>query len=222
MRTLRSPESLSCSLGTLIAKIIALLDILCRCQIFFLVVPRLTKWGRGTIEFTIVCPSVRPSFCSHQIEAIFFKYVPCARSCSLRENHHYTTLYTNTSRATRTLVDSCFPCPTLYMHWTMLDEMSARAELSAGYQEKSVGHVRYILPSLGTPQVINSWKILVVLCCIVWCLTKPDIIIRLPQNFMLLAGHFCLRAIPFEILFFIPPPPQDLKCNSPEGISPSW
>ncbi len=24
-------------------------------------VPRLTKWGRGTIEFAIVCPSVRPS-----------------------------------------------------------------------------------------------------------------------------------------------------------------
>ncbi len=25
-----------------------------------LIVPRLTKWGRGTIEFAIVCPFVRP------------------------------------------------------------------------------------------------------------------------------------------------------------------
>ncbi len=30
-------------------------------------VPRLTKWGRGTIEFAIVRPSVRPSVRSHQI-----------------------------------------------------------------------------------------------------------------------------------------------------------
>ncbi len=42
-----------------------------------------------------VRPSVRPS--------IFFNYVPCPRSCSLRENHHYAIKAGNT-RATRTLV----------------------------------------------------------------------------------------------------------------------
>ena len=75
-------------------------------------VPRLTKWERGTIEFAIVCPFVRPfasnnskSFCQNLMirNNNFSKYIPFPRSCSLRENHHYTIKAGNT-RATRTLV----------------------------------------------------------------------------------------------------------------------
>ncbi len=48
-------------------------------------------------------PSVRPFTSNNSKSFCFFMYVPCSRSCSLRENHHYTIKAGNT-RATRTLV----------------------------------------------------------------------------------------------------------------------
>ncbi len=69
-------------------------------------VPHLTKWGRRTIEFAIVCPSIHRSVCLAASNNLKHHFVcSYAHSCPglLREKHHYI-IKVGDSRATRTLV----------------------------------------------------------------------------------------------------------------------
>ena len=78
----------------------------------YLLSPALTPWGRGTIEFAIVCPSVCLPVCPSNFNTCMLHSMPSFLWCQCN------TIMAGDTRAMRTLVLIVFNCPVLYFNFT--------------------------------------------------------------------------------------------------------